>query len=271
LERRFFVRFWQAAFLDKAMQPKPPSPQDEPRAPADRKAQAVCDQVGKFLGFVVNETSEELSEISTANKQRICDEIQRDVLENVGRPEPVLAVRRRLTNYATLAVRDEVLTLTPAETVVLGISGNLRPRIPDLAKRIPAIGEFLGKRAAEPATVGQMADLLRARGIVFNLWARAYNVARMELGDWDRDRARDWFAPYKVVQAIISEYNYRKELGMPSNIPSPYALTEGSGELVVYAEFHKLVLEGHALPRLAWEERWESVLKYPSPLKGMEF
>jgi hypothetical protein len=252
------------------MQPSPRDPEVGKKGPNDPKPRAAHEQVRKFLNFIVNESSEELCEISGANKRKISGEILADVLENIENREPILAVRRRLANYATLAVRDEVLSMTPAATHIPEITGMLRSRLPDLAARNPAIGEFLGKGAGQPQTADQMADLLRARGIVFNLWARSYNVARMELGDWDEDKKVDWFAPFKLAQAITCEFAYRKELGMPSNIPSPHELTEGSGEFMVYADFLKIILEGNAKPRPAWEARWEAALKYPNPFKGLE-
>ena len=252
------------------MQPPQRDSGAENKEPKGPKAQAVLEQVRKFLSFIVNESSEELSEISSANKRKICGEILVDLLENVEKQEPILAVRRRLVNYATLAVRDEVLAMTPAATHFPEVTGMLRPRLPELALLNPAIGEFLGTGSGQPRTADQMADLLRARGIVFNLWARAYNVARMELGDWDKAKRLDWFSPFKLAQAITCEFAYRKELGMPSNIPSPHELTEGSGEFMVYADFLKIILEGHAKPRPAWEARWEAALKYPNPFKGLE-
>lgn len=240
-------------------------------APKEPGAHPVYGQVQRFLAFVVNERSEELSEITAANKRKLCDEILSDVAENVAQAEPILAVRRRLTNYATLAAYDEVLAKTPNQSEFRGITGALRSRLPDLAKISPRLREFFSGRPGPLETSDQMADLLRARAVVFNLWTRAYNVARIELGDLDRDKRRDWFGPYKIAQAIFCEFAYRRELGMRPNIPSADRPGDGVAEWALYGEFEKVVLEGHIQPRLVWESRWESLLHYPCPLAGVEF
>ena len=253
------------------MSPSPHDPKDRRPAPGDALARGVGDQVRTFLDFIVREPSEELSAITESNKRKIVGEILSDVAENVAKQAPVLCVRRRLTNFATLTVMDEVLTNTPQEAGFPGVTGMLGPRLPELASVNPRLREFFGSGRAKPHGVDQMADLLRARGIVFNLWARAYNVARIELGDWDRDKKLDWFAPYKATQAILCEFAYRRELGMPSNLPSKDERAGVPAEFMAYAEFEKAVLEGHGQPRLVWEEKWEADLGRPCPFKGREF
>ena len=250
--------------------PPPNDPQGPRSPPGDPRARAVWEQVRGFLDFVVNEPSEELSAITAANKQRIVGDILSDVADNVARPDPVLSVRRRLTNYAALAASDEVLAMAPGEASGPGASGTLRLRLPELAARDPRLGEFFAKAPAPLGNADQMAELLRARSVMFNLWARAYNVARIEIGDYDRDKRRDWFSPYKVTQAILCEFAYRRELGLPSNLGAEAGPRGVPLEFMAYAEFEKAILEGHPEPRLLWEQRWEAELKRPCPLKGLE-
>ena len=244
---------------------------DPTHPPGDARARAVAAQVRQFLDFIVNEPSEELSAITGGNKRKIVGEILSDVAENLARPDPVLSVRRRLTNYTTLTVQDEVLTLTPEEAPFPGISGTLRLRLPELATVNPRVREFFGAGSPRLNSIDQMAERLRARSVVFNLWARAYNVARIELGDWDRDKRQDWLGPFRIVQAILCEFAYRRELGMPSNLGSGTGPRGVPVEFMAYADFEKMVLEGHRGPRRLWEERWEAELKGPCPLKGREF
>src|ERR1700690_1142443 len=161
------------------MQSEPNDPPSTHDAPGDINARSVSGQVQRFLSFIVNEPSEELSEITGANKRKICGEILVDVLENIDQPEPVLAVRRRLTNYATLTAYDLVLTRTPRQSEFRGITGEMRHRLPELAKVNTLLRDFFGREHRPPGTAEEMADLLRARAIVFNLWCRAYNVARI--------------------------------------------------------------------------------------------
>lgn len=238
-------------------------------APSEIEAHPVFGQVRRFLGFIVGEPSEELSFMAGPNKERVCAEILADVMENVASPEPVVAVRRRLTNYADLTAQDEVLVTAPGEGSFPGITGELRARVPELARSNPVLRAFLAPRGAAPEPA-RMVELLRARGALFSLWMRAYNVVRIQLGDWDMDKRRDWFGPYRIAQALHREFAYRRELEMPPNLASPDALTGGIGEFMLYGEFEKVVLEGHRDPRAAWEARWESVLHYPSPLAGLE-
>jgi hypothetical protein len=252
------------------MQSEPHDPWAAPNAPVETRIHCVAEQVERFLGFIVHEPSEELSEISDANKRKLCGEILSDVQENVGHPDPVLAVRRRLTNYATLTAYDQVLTRTPRQSEFAAITGELRPRLPELARINPLLREFLCGEPGAPGTVDQMAERLRARAIVYNMWARAYNVARIELGDWDKDKRKDWFGAYKVAQGVFCEFAYRRELTMPPNIRSAETQTDGSAEFAAYGEFEKLILDGHRQPRRVWEERWESLLHYPCPLRGLE-
>ncbi len=225
-------------------------------------------QVQRFLRFIVSEPSEELYALAGANKERVCAEIIADVVENVERPEPVVAVRRRLANYTSLTAQDEVLVLAPGAGAFPGITGELCARVPELARANPRLREFLAACQGGPAE--PMVDLLRARGALFSLWMRAYNVARMQLGDWDKDKSRDWFGAFRIAQALHCEFAYRKELGMPPNLQSLDRLTGGIGEYMLYGEFEKVVLEGHREPRAVWEARWESVLHYPSPLAGLD-
>jgi len=252
------------------MQSEPHDPRAAPHPSWEARSHSAAEQVERFLSFIVHEPSEELSEITDANKRKICEEILSDVLENVGHPDPVLAVRRRLTNYATLTAYDEVLTRTPRQSEFRAITGELRPRLPELARINPLLTEFLCSEPGAPATVDQMADRLRARAIVYNMWARAYNVARIELGDWDKDKRKDWYGAYRIAQAVFCEFAYRRELRMPPNIRSAEMKTDGTAEFAVYGEFEKIILDGHRQPRRVWEERWESLLHYPCPLGGLE-
>jgi hypothetical protein len=252
------------------MQPGPFEPGNPVGAPHEMESHPVFRQVKKFLGFILNEPSEELSLISDANKRKVCGEILSDVGDNVILRDPVLAVRKRLANYTTLTAYDSVLTKTPRESEFPGITGELRPRLRELSKVDPRLREFLQNQKAPLRTIDEMAELLRARGILYNIWARAYNVARIELGDWDKDKRRDWYGPYKIAQAIHCEYAYRRELAMAPNIRSPGKPGDGFAEFIAYGEFEKIILEGTKDPRLAWEERWQAQLGYPSPLAGLE-
>lgn len=250
----------------------PPNGQPEqPKPPGDPRMRQVWTQVRGFLDFVVNDASEELAAMTAANKWRIVGDILADASENLASPDPVLSVRRRLSNYAALAASDDVLAKTPEEAAFPGVTGTLRLRLPELAARSPRLRQFLGSAASAPGSVDQMADLLRARGIMFNLWARAYNVARIELGDYDRDKRRDWFGAYRLAQEILCEFSYRRDLGMESNLGTEPGPNGAPAEFMAYAEFEKAVLEGHREPRLVWEAKWEADLGRPCPLKGVEF
>ncbi len=243
---------------------------DLPTPPGEPRARSVWMQVRGFLDFVVNDGSEELAAMTPASKRRILADILSDAAEHLMGLDPVLGVRRRLVNYVALAASDEVLAKTPEEAKFAGVTGTLRLRLPELAARNTRLREFFGSSAAKFESVDQMADLLRARGIMFNLWARAYNVARIELGDFDRDKRRDWFAPYRVAQEVLCEFSYRRDLGMASNLGPETGENGAPLEFMAYAEFEKAVLEGHREPRLVWEAQWESDLGRPCPMKGVE-
>jgi hypothetical protein len=253
------------------MQVGPSEAGSRDRASKGAEAAAVHAQVQKFLRFVVNETSEEMSEITAANKKRVCEEILSDVDESLGQQDPVLAARRRLTNYATLNARDTVLSKAPGKGEFEGITGGLRARLPDLASVDPGLREFFARDASKATTAERMAELLRARAILFSLWMRAYNVVRIDLGDWDNDKRRDWFGAFWIAQALCSEYGYRRELDMPSNIAPAESRSGIPKEVMAYCEFESIILGGHASPRPAWEEKWATLLKFPCPLAGLEF
>ena len=251
------------------MQPLPNVPMGEGKAPKASRERIIYEQVKRFLDFILSDPFEELSEIADANKRKICGEILSDVAENLEKREPILSVRRRLGNYATLTARDEVLVKTPDMAGFKGITGELGPGSRNLPPSIPASGSFSAGERKPRGPSGPWRTFC-AQGPSSSTSGRAPTMwVRMELGDWDKDKRLDWFAPNKVAQMVVCEQAYRKELGMPSTLAAPRE-EGGSGELIAYGEFEKVVLEGHRQPRLVWEDRWEAMLGYPNPLKGLE-
>src|SRR5690606_35064077 len=99
----------------------------------------------------------------------------------------------------------------------LGISGELKSYIPQLALKDEELRKFFYNLSSDATA----ADMQNALYNVFHhqsLWVDAFNIARMERGDYHDDRRRDWYIPFMLSQGIFQEHVYRYTLSLPSNI-----------------------------------------------------
>ena len=235
------------------------------------QAHPVCGMVMDFLAMVLKDPSEPLSQITNESKGKIGNEIFADIVGKISQPNPVQAVRNQLAVYVLNTTQFGVLLTTPETSMFKGISGELRPRIPELAKINKDLKEFFHGLQESPTTPSEMVEDLYAIHCHRDLWMRTYNITRIALKDHHADKRKDWFRPFLISQSIFWEYAYRNELNMPSNIEAD----EGEGipgfaRHCLYGSWPEIIEAGHQHPRLVWETNWESKIRKPSPFAGIE-
>jgi len=177
--------------------------------------------------------------------------------------DPVAECRLRLVNVAIELGHVMVLSCTPDYALFSGISGELRDRVSELAKINDGVRVVLDDLGVLTASQAEMVSALNSKAHFLNLPLNAFNAARIEMGDWNPNQAKDWFKPLCIAYQIHIEDAFRSELGMPS-------ILAGQTEAMVFSGFASVVLEGHRDPRAEWERRWINIYNKPSPFHAIE-
>jgi hypothetical protein len=220
----------------------------------------------KFIVSILNDPKESLFQLTDENKDKTGDQLFQDVIETLSDSNPILAVRKRLTNYTGLAAYAVVAIGNPGQNECPEVTGELKARLPELIKVSDALKNILTDEAEKLETVEDITASLTAKCLFYDLWMRTYNYVRILIDDFYEDKKKDWFAPYKIAQLIFCEYTYRKALKMPTNIRTGDPLTEGAGEMIAYGEFETIILAGHKDPRAIFEGEWMRICHYTCPL-----
>ncbi|MFM0007621.1 hypothetical protein PQR57_42615 [Paraburkholderia dipogonis] len=142
-----------------------------------------------------------------------------------------------------------------------GISGELKPKIPELARTDKELGDFFYGLDKPVKSFDEMWDAVSMRYWVMNLYVNAYNTVRCALGDYHADKTKDWLRPCYTSFCIWHENTYRTGLSLPSAIPG------GAGELraLMHSSWMNRAQEGRQHLRLAWEQSWEECFNERSP------
>lgn len=159
-------------------------------------------------------------------------------------PDPKLANRRELVESVTQCAMMQVLLIpaapAPDQTGLrgkLGISGDLKTRILDIAKVDPYFKDFPHKQDAEKA-LGEIQNAYR------RAWARMniFEAFRHEFNDLTPDLSDDWLKPLFASQCAYAEFHYRQQLGMDCDAASGSA----------YEAYKDAVLTGAESPNQVW-------------------
>ena len=222
---------------------------------------------------VFDDPNDALSQLTDGNKRSLSDEILSDIEVKLSQANPVQAVRNALGSHVGDTAQFGVLLTTPEYSMFAGISGELRPRIPDLVKINKDLKEFFYGLSETPTTPNEMTEVLHVHAALRNLWMIAYNRIRIGIGDHHPDKKKDWFRPFLISQSIFIESSYRDELGLPSNVRRFEHDDSSSSSLarsLIHGTWPTIIAAGHKHPRLVWEASWESTFGEPSPFTGIE-
>lgn len=216
------------------------------------------------LRTVINDKSQGIGKYwSDAGKQGLVSKVLTDLDAQLSQPDPVQRVRMRLIEFMMLAASFQVLVLQPPSKVD-GISGELKPAIPELAKVDKDLEAFFYGLDDPVHGFDEMWDAVLGRYWVLNLFMNSFNTARIMLGDWHTDRAKDWFKPCYASFCIWHENQYRGKLGLPPVISG----RDPDLRAIMHSTWLQRAEEGHRELRLAWERTWEEAFEEQSPFAG---
>jgi hypothetical protein len=150
----------------------------------------------------------------------------------------------------------------------VGISGDLKRYIPALAEKNEELRKFFYNLPADGTLVLKI-DALYNVMYHQQLWVDAFNLARVERGDWHQDQTRDWYIPFMLSQGIFQEHAYRETLGLPSNIEAfGFGVEKELSAFLSFSAWPQIICSDIDQPRLAWEDGWKKVMGVPSPFEG---
>jgi hypothetical protein len=237
------------------------------------RSHPVLGAVLEFARRTFGNPEDYLSGVPDENKTAATGRIMDDVRDALAQSDPILAVRKRLAGFVDEAARYGVLVTTPEYSMFKGISGELQPRIAEIAKIDDFVKKYFGGLERPPVTEEEMLAALYNICHYRRFEMQAYDKVRRILGDASSDKAMDWFRPFLISQSIFVEYLYRFELGMPSNIVGDHhdgRMHPGFARHQVYGIWSEILFAGEKSPRLVWEDRWRTTFGEPSPFAGLE-
>ncbi|MGY6125392.1 hypothetical protein ACW9YV_07835 [Paraburkholderia strydomiana] len=218
-----------------------------------------------LLRDVLNDKRQGLAKnFSEEGKQRLTAECLTDIDNVLAQSNPVQAVRMRTIEFMLLSAKFDVLVMQPP-TIFQGLSGELKPRIPDLARSDKELGDFFYGLDEPMDSFDKMWDAVLMRYWVMNLYVNAYNTVRCALGDYQADKTKDWLRPCYISFCIWHENTYRTSLALPSVI---------SGEncdmrALMHSTWMNRAEEGEKFLRRSWEQSWEECFGEQSPYAGL--
>lgn len=209
---------------------------------------------------------------SEEGKTRLFSNILSDIQQTLTQPNPVQAVRMRIINLMAETAKFQVLVIPPypeVDTTGLraheGITGELKSVIPKLAKLDKNLEEFFYSFEETQTVPGDMQDSVLIRYWILHLFLHTYNQVRISLGDYHKNKQKDWFIPCYTSICIWQESLYRDELGMPTAIQG----NNPDWKALMHSSWINRIEEGHRELLLEWEKSWEDVFNEPSPYDSL--
>jgi hypothetical protein len=178
--------------------------------------------------------------------------------------DPLMANRQELGGMTVAAANFQVLVLDPAPADdptglrgLLGITGELRRYLPDVAKSDDELQEILHGLPGEP-TADDIYSICLTRYRQLHALAHVHHTLRMPLDDFNPNMEKDWFRPFFLCACGASEQHYRLQVGLPATLDPMEALK--------CSTFMNIVVRGDKYPDLEWERSYgQPVPRIPGP------
>jgi len=193
-------------------------------------------------------------------KQKLAEEIIREVNEVILAPNQLMANREKLTAYTLQMAKYQVLILPNEgedDTTGLrgkpGISGELRSNLQKIVEKDKEIKE-LAWSLNDPSEK----DIYEAclfRYWLFHLKAHVFQTIRIALNDTHNDPEKDWYREFVAAMCAWEEHNYRKLIGLPDILEKEGGI--GGLEALKYSTFMDIVLSGATYPNFEWKEAYK--------------
>ena len=171
--------------------------------------------------------------------------------------DPVMACREKLAAKMIEFASYQVLVIPPPPEndpsglrSQPGISGGLKEHLGRIAEANSHLrSEIYGK--TKLPTLDIIWDLVQQSYWQTYWFLETFNSARIELGDYSKDR--DWYMPFKHAVCANYEHIYRREAGLPP------AFDEDTAALAptAYSIFTDIVLSGAKDPGLEWRDYYK--------------
>jgi hypothetical protein len=230
----------------------------------------------RYMREVLNDRTQGVGKYwSEEGKPGLIADVLADIDTALSNPEGrELAVRMRTIEHILGCADFQVLVIEPAPAddptglrAVEGITGALKAHLPAIVEQddsLRAYVESFRNRSDDAEQAGEQTplwDIVLMRYFVLHFYMSTFNCVRVQLGDYNRDRKRDWFKPALTSSCIFAEANYRKRLGLSSALPQ----ADADMRLLMHSTWANRAQEGHADLRSAWSESWRDVFDEPSP------
>lgn len=213
------------------------------------------------LRDVLNDTSKGLgASYSEEGKSALMFDVISDIERTLLQPNQVQVARMRCISFMLSASEFGVLLMQPP-TGFKYISGELKSKIPELAKVDTKLEEFFYGIDPTPTSFDDMYSSLLVRFWILHLYMSSYNVVRMGLGDNHVNPSKDWYKVCYLSFCASQENRYRALLGMPSMIEGSCADLKA----IMLETWINRAEEGHKELRLVWEKSWVDAFDEPSP------
>lgn len=227
----------------------------------------VLGPVLEYLRQVSNDKTREIGANWTEeNKQELVNECLTEVEQTICQPNPVQSIRLETIDWLLMVAQVEVLIIQPP-TRHKYLSGELKPKISELAEKDKLLKEYFGGVTPRPVGFDDQWDAVVNRYSAATAYAGAYNIARVALKDFHEDTTKDWFRACHLSLCIWYENVYRGKLGLPTLIEGEERTLDLKG--IAFSQWVELARAGVLDLRLTWEKAWEKAFDEPSPFTGV--
>ena len=201
--------------------------------------------------------------ISKETSHTLSSQVLERVYGIINAANPVLKCREELTGAILQYAKYQVLILPPEPEEdptelrgTQGVSGELKPLLLEIAEKSKDIKELMHGVVEKP-TYDDVWNSALFHYWKYHWFAETFNACRIALNDHNPVDGKDWYKPFIHAMCVWEEFQYRKDLGMPSAISgdSP-SLTEFN-----YSTFLDTVLSGAQYPDLDWKEQFKDAIE----------
>ena len=225
----------------------------------------------ELLDIALNDPSAKAFGIDAETAVLMRREILNSVREALSSENSIEAVRNFHGNLVGTVAAFGVLVVEPESSMFAGITGELRNEIPRLIEVDEDLQSFFQQLPDRVTTHDEMIGMITFHAFAQGIWLKAFEAARIALGDSFKEREKDWGMPYLISQQIFCEWVYRKKLHLPSNIPDDLEgrpTNTGIMKAKLHSLWPEIIANGHKDPRAVWEAKWLSTTRTQSPFYG---
>ncbi len=238
------------------------------RQPKPGDSKAILEAVSGSVHKLLNDPKGLHAQLEEGFRQQIRSTLLNEIAAELDKPDPVQAIRSRLIKNVPLRAQFAVIMFTPEAVPCPNVSGALRPHIVEIARNNADVARVFQDMGLNPTVISEALMACAWAAASANVAVQGYDRTRVLLGDSAGEAKDDWLQPFTNSCYLAQEFQYRRQLRLPSNLAAHGSDADGvAGEARsrVHGVWPGILEAGGEDPRAAWSALWQQTFGEPAP------